>query len=208
MEKGRDHWDAVYGLRGEAEVSWFEAEPEASVREILAACPGRACSLIDVGGGASRLPDALIAEGFQDLTVVDLSLRALELAQRRLGADASRVSWIEADVTLWRPRRRYDVWHDRAVFHFLTTPDEQAAYVATLRAALSPEGAVIIATFAPGGPERCSGLPIMQHDGESLERVLGPDFKRLETTFHHHVTPGGGDQRFQYSRFWRGPAGP
>lgn len=149
METGREHWDAVYGSRGEAEVSWFEARPDESVREILAACPGRACSLVDVGGGASRLPDA------------------------------------------------------RAVFHFLTTLGEQAAYVATLRAVLSPEGAVIIATFATGGPKSCSGLPVVQHDGGSLERVLGSDFERLETSFHHHVTPGGGDQRFQYSRFRR-----
>lgn len=208
METGREHWDAVYGSRGDAEVSWFEARPDESIREILAACPGRACSLVDVGGGASRLPDALIAEGFRDLTVVDLSPRALALAQDRLAADAATVSWVEADVTRWRPGRRYDVWHDRAVFHFLTTPDEQAAYVATLRAVLSPDGAVIIATFAAGGPKRCSGLPVVQHDGGSLERVLGADFERLETSFHHHVTPGGGDQRFQYSRFRRRQAGP
>ncbi|MDZ4113046.1 MAG: class I SAM-dependent methyltransferase, partial [Brevundimonas sp.] len=133
MKAGRDHWDSVYALRGEAEVSWFEAQPDGSVREILAACPERACGLVDVGGGVSRLPDALIADGFRDLTVVDLSPCALALAKNRLGADAATVSWIEADVTNWRPLRHYDVWHDRAVFHFLTTPVEQAAYVATLR---------------------------------------------------------------------------
>lgn len=203
METSREHWNAVYDRGGEAEVSWFESQPQDSMREILAACPGRACSLVDVGGGASRLADALIAEGFADLTVVDLSPRALTLAQARLGVEAARVSWIEADVTAWRPGRRYDVWHDRAVFHFLTTPEAQAAYVATLRAVLSPEGTVIVATFAPGGPEHCSGLPIVQHDGESLERILGAGFERLATRFHRHVTPGGADQRFQYSRFRR-----
>ncbi len=197
------HWQNVYQSKGERDVSWFEESPAISLDLIHATGVGRDASIIDVGGGASRLVDALISEGFRSITVLDLSEKALSMARHRLGARADRVNWIAADVTKWRPPQAYEVWHDRAAFHFLTEAADRAAYAACVRNAIGPGGHVIIGTFAPDGPERCSGLPIMRHNAASLAEILGPTFRLVESRGHNHQTPGGAIQRFQFSSFER-----
>lgn len=197
------HWQNVYQTKGEADVSWFQEMPTISLDLIRATGVGPDASIIDIGGGASRLVDALIAEGFHSLSVLDVSEKGLATSRERLGPEAAKVTWIVADITGWQPNKRYDVWHDRAASHFLTAPGDRAAYAACVRSAVSPGGHVIIGTFAPDGPERCSGLPVIRHDAGSLGEALGPSFKLIESRRHDHLTPGGTTQRFQFSRFQR-----
>lgn len=201
MSDRTTHWQNVYATKGEAEVSWFQASPTISLDMIRAARPDHDAAIIDIGGGASRLVDALLRDGYRDITVLDLSANALDTAKKRIGAAASTVDWIVADATAWRPMKTYDVWHDRAAFHFLTDPHDRAAYVERLRWAVKPEGHVIIATFAPDGPETCSGLPVQRHDSPSLAAELGPDFELVETRSETHHTPWNSTQAFQFSRF-------
>lgn len=208
MQTGRaGHWDAVYGTKADTAVSWFEPVPDLSLALVAQAGTARDAAVIDVGGGASRLADALLARGFADLTVLDLSAAALALTAARLralpGAAAARLAFIAADVTAWRPDRSYALWHDRAAFHFLTDAADRAAYAAALSAAV-PQGHAIIATFAPDGPERCSGLPVARHDAASVQAVLGPDWRIVAEVPHDHATPGGAVQRFRYGLFARG----
>ncbi|GGI28054.1 class I SAM-dependent methyltransferase [Bradyrhizobium guangdongense] len=197
------HWQTVYATKAESEVSWFQDSPAISLEMIRAATPDRSAAIIDIGGGASRLADALLHEGYRNLAVLDLSANALDAAKQRIGPAASAVDWIVADATTWRPARTYDVWHDRAAFHFLTDPRDRAAYVERLRTAVAPGGHVIIATFAPDGPEKCSGLPVQRHDSASLSGELGPDFELVETRSETHQTPWHSTQAFQFSRFRR-----
>lgn len=206
MSGGREHWDGVYGARPDDELTWFEATPAVSlalVREHLQ--PG--APFIDIGAGASRLVDALLDEGFGPLTVLDLSAAAMAVSRQRLGPRADEVAWTQADVTAWRPGRDYAVWHDRAVFHFLTGAEERAGYARTLDAALRPGGIAIIATFADDGPEMCSGLPVVRYAPEALtrelDRLLPGRFERLDARRHMHITPKGNRQSFQYSVFRR-----
>lgn len=198
------HWQNVYATKSETEVSWFQASPAISFEMIRAASPDRAAAIIDVGGGASRLVDALLQHGYRNLAVLDLSANALDIAKKRIGAAASTVDWIVADATTWRPAKTWDVWHDRAAFHFLTDPRDRVAYVERLRSAVAPDGQVIIATFAPDGPEKCSGLPVQRHDSASLSAELGPEFALVETRSETHHTPWHSTQAFQFSRFKRG----
>jgi 2-polyprenyl-3-methyl-5-hydroxy-6-metoxy-1,4-benzoquinol methylase len=197
------HWENVYATKGEAEVSWFQSNPAISLAMIRAATANHSAGIIDVGGGASRLADALLHEGYRDLAVLDLSAKALQTSKLRIGAVGATIDWIVADVTTWRPQRTYDVWHDRAAFHFLTDPEDRAAYVERLRTALRPGGQVIIATFAPDGPEKCSGLPVQRHDSASLAAQFGTDFALVETRRETHHTPWQSTQAFQFSRFRR-----
>jgi len=200
----RDHWERVWAARAEDEVSWFQARPELSFRLVAASGVEIDARLVDVGGGASRFSDLLLDAGFHHLTVLDISEAALERARRRLGPRASAVTWVAADVTSWRPDGLFDLWHDRAVFHFMTRPEEQEAYLDTLQRALRPGGQAILATFSAAGPERCSGLPVARYEPDWLARRLGPRFRLLESDREDHRTPGGKVQRFQYSRFVRG----
>ncbi|WP_425905470.1 class I SAM-dependent methyltransferase [Nitrobacter sp. TKz-YC02] len=197
------HWENVYTKKGENEVSWFQESPAQSVELIaeLGASPDAA--IVDIGGGASRLVDSLVAKGFRAVTVLDLSESALKTAQARLGQDSALVRWLVADVTTWEPTQEYDVWHDRAAFHFLTEDKDRVAYVARLRRALKVGGHVIIATFALDGPEKCSGLPVVRYDAESLGQVLGTEFRLVHTLRHEHATPWGSQQFFQFSVFQR-----
>jgi 2-polyprenyl-3-methyl-5-hydroxy-6-metoxy-1,4-benzoquinol methylase len=206
----RAHWDEVYTSRGETDVSWFQDNPALSLELIERARGGRGTliggsdiRIIDVGGGASRLADGLLTRGFRDLTVLDISATALDLAALRLGRRASEVQWITADVTEWQPSRRFDVWHDRAVFHFLVDPADRAAYVSRLKEALVPGGHAIIATFAADGPDTCSGLPVRRYDAGGLGAELGAEFTLVESRPHDHVTPWNSSQRFQSSVFQR-----
>jgi trans-aconitate methyltransferase len=198
-----DHWEKVYTTRGEREVSWFQETPALSLELIALVGAMQDSAIIDIGGGASRLMDHLVSRGYQDLTVLDLSAAALASARSRIGGKADRVTWITADVTLWQPSRSYDVWHDRAAFHFLTEPNDQAAYVARLRGALRVGGHAIIATFAPDGPERCSGLMVSRYDANTLAAKLGDGFDLIDTRRHEHTTPWGSVQKFQFSTFRR-----
>ncbi|MBP0114483.1 MULTISPECIES: class I SAM-dependent methyltransferase [Bradyrhizobium] len=203
MSERSTHWDHVYATKGEAEVSWFQDSPAISLEMIRAAGPNHDAAIIDVGGGASRLVDALLQDGYRDVTVLDLSAKALDAAKKRLGGAASMVDWIVADATTWQTAKTYDVWHDRAAFHFLTDLRDRAAYVERLRSAIAPGGHVIIATFAPDGPEKCSGLPVQRHDSASLAAELGPEFELVETRRETHHTPWDSTQAFQFSRFRR-----
>ncbi len=196
----KSHWEDVYTTKADDSVSWFEDSPALSVSLITKAEPARGAA-IDIGGGASRMPEALLDLGFADVACLDLSAAALDVARARMGEAASRVRWIVADIAQWQPDRLYDLWHDRAVFHFLTQPDDQAHYAAAIASGLAPGGIAIIGTFAPDGPERCSGLPVTRHDGQSLSSILGPGFTLLSELRHDHVTPGGMVQKFQFSTF-------
>jgi trans-aconitate methyltransferase len=203
MSDRSSHWDSVYATKGEAEVSWFQESPTISLDLIRAAAPDHGAAVIDVGGGASRLVDALLQDGYRDVSVLDLSANALDAARKRIGAAAATVDWIVADATTWQPAKTYDVWHDRAAFHFLTDAGDRAAYVERLRSAVAPAGQIIIATFAPDGPEKCSGLPVQRHDSASLLAELGPEFALVETRSEKHHTPWDSTQAFQFSRFQR-----
>ena len=199
----RAHWETVYATKAENEVSWFQDNPSPSLEAIALTGATPASAIIDIGGGASRLVDHLLALGFVDVTVLDLSAAALDTAKARLGTPAAKARWLLADVTTWEPTASYDVWHDRAAFHFLTGENDRAAYAVRLDRALKPGGHAIIATFAPDGPERCSGLPVMRYDAESLGRALGREFRLLQTRRHEHATPWGSRQVFQFSVFRR-----
>jgi SAM-dependent methyltransferase len=201
----QDHWEKVYTAKGENEVSWFQETPAPSLELLALVGAGRSSAVIDIGGGASRLVDCLVSQGYEDVTVLDLSPAALASARSRMGGKASQVTWIAADVTIWEPSRTYDVWHDRAAFHFLTERKDQAAYVDRLRRALRPGGHAIIGTFAPDGPERCSGLVVSRYDANSLAATLGRGFELIDARRHEHVTPWGAAQKFQFSTFRRQP---
>lgn len=197
------HWENVYTSKGEREVSWFQESPAPSLALIAEIGATPASGIIDIGGGASRLVDHLIDQGFRDVTVLDLSAAALQAAKARLGERADRAQWLVADATTWEASRTYDVWHDRAAFHFLTEERDRAAYVARLRQALKVGDHAIIATFALDGPEKCSGLPIMRYDASRLGQTLGPGFKLLQSQRNDHATPWGSHQQFQFSVFQR-----
>jgi SAM-dependent methyltransferase len=197
------HWENVYTTKGENEVSWFQQSPAPSLELIVQAGATSTSAIIDIGGGASRLVDNLIAQGFADVTVLDLSGAALAAARSRLGVRAERVNWIVADATNWEPARVYDIWHDRAAFHFLTDADDRAAYIARLKRGLKIGGHAIIATFALDGPEKCSGLPVARYDSASLGHTLGAAFRLIDTRSHMHATPWGSQQSFQFSVFRR-----
>lgn len=202
-ESRQAHWEGVYTKKGENEVSWYQESPVPSLELISQVSPAPTSAIIDIGGGASRLVDNLIDQGFTDVTVLDLSEAALGAAKARLGDRAAQVHWVTADATLWEPQKAYDIWHDRAAFHFLTEDRDRAAYVERLERALRVGGYAIIATFALDGPERCSGLPIVRYDPVSLGLILGPAFNLVETRRHVHATPWDTEQSFQFSVFRR-----
>jgi SAM-dependent methyltransferase len=202
-ESRQAHWEEVYIEKRENEVSWFQESPAPSIELIAQVDATHAGAIIDVGGGSSRLVDHLIDRGFEDVTVLDLSEAALEATKGRLRDRAAQVHWIAADATVWEPLKAYDVWHDRATFHFLTEERDRAAYVARLGRALKVGGYAIIATFALDGPERCSGLPVVRYDATSLGETLGSAFQLIETRRHAHATPWGSNQSFQFSVFRR-----
>ena len=200
----KDHWEAVYTTtKDEADVSWFQDSPVPSLELIEQTRPSKDTAIIDVGGGASRLADGLLERGFRRVTVLDISAAALDLAALRLGRRASEVQWIVDDVTAWEPAQRFDIWHDRAAFHFLVEAADRAAYIARLKQALVPGGYAIIGSFAADGPETCSGLPVHRYDAAGLARELGEDFALVDSRPHDHATPWNAQQRFQFSMFRR-----
>lgn len=201
----KDHWEHVYSSKATDAVSWYQPRAEVSLRLIEAAGLRRGAAIIDVGGGASTLVDDLLAQARYDITVLDLSAAALEAARSRLGASAASVTWRVADVTQAAlPDHAYDLWHDRAVFHFLTSPEDRQAYVATVRRALKAGGHLVIATFAEDGPRQCSSLPVMRYSVAELQEQLGQGFSLLSGEREQHATPFGSTQAFTYCHFRMG----
>lgn len=195
----KEHWENVYSTKPTDGVSWFQEHAELSLRLIRDTGAPPSSSIIDVGGGASTLVDDLLEAGYQSLTVLDLSRAALETSQKRLGPKARKVHWIEANVTnAGLPPNAYDVWHDRAVFHFLTTTDERHAYVETVLRTVRPGGHVIVATFAEDGPMQCSGLSVMRYSANNLHAEFGSPFTLLRHEKEEHHTPAGNMQKFVY----------
>ena len=197
------HWNEVYATKGADTVSWFQARAEMSMRLIEAAGATKDSAIIDIGGGSSVLIDHLLDAGFVDVTALDISERALIGSKDRLGGRAAEVHWIIADILAWSPARAYDIWHDRAVFHFLTDACDREAYRATLLRGLRPRSSVILGTFAEGGPERCSGLPVQRWSADALTDELGSEFRLIESLREDHRTPGGAVQPFTWARFER-----
>jgi len=197
--QSKAHWEQVYSTKEAESVSWFQEHAEHSLRLIQETSVPLSASIIDVGGGASTLVDDLLKSGYTSLSVLDLSKEALVVAQKRLGDKASRVQWIEANITnVSLPEYAYDVWHDRAVFHFLTSPEEHRAYVKAVLRAVKPGGHVIVATFAENGPTQCSGLPVMRYSADELHAEFGAPFTLLKHEKESHQTPFGTKQMFVY----------
>lgn len=197
------HWQGVYETKAETEVSWFQERPATSLALIAATGLGPVARMVDVGGGASRLVDHLVEMGWRSVTVLDIAEAALERAQRRLGERANLVQWLVADVTAWSVPPSFDLWHDRAVFHFLTEPADRAAYAKTMAAAVPSGGHAIIGTFALDGPERCSGLPIQRYDADGLAGQFAGHFDLVEARMEDHLTPAGKVQKFQFCQLLR-----
>ena len=189
------HWDDAYA-HGDDTLSWFEEHPEMSLRMLDAAGVLAAGALIDVGGGASRLPGALLDRGFRDLPVLDISAAGLQHARDRLGPRAGQVHWLTADVLTWRPRRRYQAWHDRAVYHFLTTEEHLQQYLHTLDTATAPAAVVVFGCFALDGPQYCSGLPVARYSPAQLARQIGTNWLLISQDREEHITPAGTMQPF------------
>jgi SAM-dependent methyltransferase len=195
----QSHWQNVYLSKGEQEVSWTQPDPEPSLGLITRYAPSPTASIVDIGGGASRLVDALAGRGYEQLTVLDLSEAALAAARERLGVRAAQVQWIAADATKWQPPAAFDLWHDRAAFHFLVDTGDRTAYLDRLKQGVKVGGHVIIATFALDGPEKCSGLPVQRYDPAGLSQAIGNSFELIADQPHRHVTPWGALQSFQFS---------
>jgi SAM-dependent methyltransferase len=196
------HWEKVYTDKTPDAVSWYQPHLQQSLRLLECAGLSRSSSIIDVGGGASTLVDDLLALGCLRLTVLDISAHALEISKGRLGTRAEAVSWIAGDITaVDLPASHFDIWHDRAVFHFLTSADDRRKYVSTLRIALRPGGHAVFATFATDGPPRCSGLDVYRYDAASLCTELGSGFNLVESASEKHQTPSNATQSFLYCLF-------
>jgi SAM-dependent methyltransferase len=193
------HWESVYGTKAPDQVSWFRPHLETSLALIERAAPDRSGRIIDVGGGESTLVDDLLARGYSNVTVLDISRTAIDVTKARLGEIAGRVEWVVADVTRASlPANAYDVWHDRATFHFLTDASDREAYVAGVTKSVKPGGHVIIGTFGPEGPPKCSGLQVQRYDADSLHGEFGRRFRLVDSMKELHTTPFGATQQFLY----------
>jgi SAM-dependent methyltransferase len=203
----KDHWEKVYSDRTSTEVSWYQQHPQQSLELIIATGVDTSARIIDIGGGASTLVDFLLDAGYKNISVLDISHGAIEQAKSRLGqytdGRADSVVWLEQDITGFTADEPFDVWHDRAVFHFLSSEDERSKYVNTMAGALKQGAHVIIATFGPDGPEKCSGLDVVRYSPETMSVVLGDSFQLVETREEEHITPSTGRQSFIYCRFKR-----
>lgn len=204
----QQHWNEVYESKEPEDVSWYQRCPDASLALVTATGLSKDAGIIDVGGGTSTLVDCLLGAGYTQLAVLDLSGVALNRSRTRLGTRAAAVEWFEADVTSFQPPHRFALWHDRAVFHFLTAADDRRGYVATLRRTLQPGGTVIMSTFAMDGPSKCSGLDVMRYHESSITAELGSEFALQEVGRETHVTPWNTEQRFIYFRFLWKPGVP
>ena len=195
----KSHWDTVYQTKAPDAVSWYRPHLERSLEMIQVVVPDYSASIIDVGGGESTLVDDLLAKGYRDISVLDISQTAIEVAKKRTGELAPHVTWLVEDITRAAlPKRHYDLWHDRAVFHFLTKAEDRAAYVRRVAQAMKPGGYVIVATFGPQGPHKCSGLDVVRYDADSLHEEFGASFRAIDSATELHQTPFGTTQQFLY----------
>lgn len=199
----QDHWDAVYRVKPITDASWYEPHPDKSLELIRNSGIELTDPIIDVGGGASFLVDDLLAAGYRDLTVLDVSAAVLGKLRERLGAKAPQVFLLHEDVRTFEPSTRFALWHDRAAFHFLVEQADRKRYIDALHRALRPDGHLVMATFGPSGPDRCSGLPTMRYDEATLAAELGSDFGLAEVSLSVHQTPSNAPQQFLYCRFVR-----
>lgn len=204
MEDRRQHWDSVYSTKQPNEVSWTQDRPETSLQFIQETGLALTAKIIDIGGGDSRLVDCLLDLGYQDITVLDISAAAIERAKARLGVAAAQVHWIVSDIEDFVPQRTYDLWHDRATFHFLTTPSQISEYVG--KAAKAVTGYMTIGTFSENGPARCSGLPVRQYSENELTQVLASGFQKIRCLHEDHVTPFDTVQSFLFCNFGKAVA--
>ncbi|SMG39794.1 class I SAM-dependent methyltransferase [Paraburkholderia susongensis] len=196
------HWEDVYRSKAPDAVSWYRPHLDISLTLICEAVSDRNAAILDVGGGESTLVDDLLQRGYRNLTVLDTSAIALDTTKQRLGSIAEQVTWVESDITVVDlPEHRYDVWHDRAVFHFLTESSQRDAYIRLLTRAIRPDGHVVIATFGPRGPARCSGLDVSRYDGQQLSDEFGAAFELVTSSLEDHHTPAGFSQQFLYCYF-------
>lgn len=199
MDRGKNHWDKIYSTKQPHEVSWTQDVPQTSLDFIYSFNVSKTAPIIDVGGGESKLVDFLLADGYENITVLDISEKALEKAKARLGVAASKVNWVVSDITEFQPTEIYEVWHDRATFHFLTTQEQIAKYLATARQAIN--GYLAIGTFSENGPEKCSGLQIKQYSEEQLLEQLSTGFNKIRCITEDHVTPFNTKQNFLFCSF-------
>ena len=199
----KDHWEQVYSEKESTEVSWYQQHPERSLDLIKATGLDVSAAIIDIGGGASKLADFILDTGYNNLSVLDISHAAIEHARFRLGDRAEKITWLKQDITEFTSEVTYDIWHDRAVFHFLTDADDQASYVRAMSRALKLGAKAIIATFDLNGPEKCSGLDVVRYSAETMSDVLGDAFQLIETSTEKHITPSGSSQNFVYCCFTR-----
>jgi 2-polyprenyl-3-methyl-5-hydroxy-6-metoxy-1,4-benzoquinol methylase len=195
----KTHWEHIYEKKGPTQVSWYQEHAQFSLQYIRNTGIRKTDHIIDIGGGASTLVDDLVSDGFEHITILDISATALKLSREHLGSRAANVNWIEADITQANlPHQHYDVWHDRAVFHFLTQASDRQSYIGNVRHTVRPGGHVIVATFAPDGPERCSGLEVVRYNPEGLHNEFGDGFDLIDNTRETHHTPFGTEQKFIY----------
>ena len=197
----KKHWNRVYEKNLPSEVGWYQDYPKMSLKLIAATEVGSDDSIIDIGGGTSKLPGILLDQGYKRLTVLDISGKSIEKAKIQLAENSSRINWIEADVTTYDFKEKFDVWHDRSVFHFLTEVEDRKGYIDSLNQALRLNGHLIIGTFGLDAPPKCSGLPVVRYEPETLNNELGNNFDLAETYFEDHVTPSGVRQKFIFCRF-------
>lgn len=201
MEHSKEHWNKIYATRKSSEVSWTQEVPTTSLNFLHTFHLPKTAAIIDVGGGESRLVDFLLNEGFTDITVLDISEQALQKAKERLGDKAHAVQWIVCDITEFAPSRKYDVWHDRATFHFLTQEEQVSKYVALAAGFIKPNGFMTIGTFSTEGPDKCSGLPVRKYSENTLDMVLRRQFKKLRCILEDHITPFRTIQNFLFCSF-------
>jgi SAM-dependent methyltransferase len=200
MTSPGDHWEALYSSTAPKNLSWYEREPTYSLRLIERTGPAPSTAIIDIGAGTSMLVDRLLDHGYNSVTLLDISVRALAEVSRRLGERAGGVLFIRHDVLTWQPDRRYDIWHDRAVFHFLTEATDQGRYVELVADTVCTGGWLLLATFAPDGPTRCSGLPVSRYSADQIAKTFSPAFGFIESLREEHLTPEGAVQPFTWVR--------
>lgn len=201
MKQTKQHWEKVYETKNPDQVSWTQDVPQASLNFIHSFALGKQAKIIDIGGGDSKLVDFLVDEGFENVTVLDISAKALEKAKQRLGEKAKKVNWVVSDITEFEPDTTFDVWHDRATFHFLTTAEQISKYLSTARKAVTSY--LTIGTFSTNGPEKCSGLQIKQYDEATLTNELENGFSKIRCITEDHKTPFNTNQNFLFCSFKR-----
>jgi SAM-dependent methyltransferase len=203
MKQDKTHWENIYRTKQSQEVSWTQEVPKISLDFVRSFKLPKTASIIDIGGGDSKLADFLLDAGYEDVTVLDISGAALERAEQRLGSRADKINWVEQDITRFEPTTRFDLWHDRAAFHFLTTAEQINRYLSIARKSIKDGGYAVIGTFSPDGPEKCSGLPVRRYDEQMLAAAFSTGFKKISCITEDHITPFQTKQNFLFCSFQR-----